>query len=201
MVIPPLIDIALNDESINRYYPVCKNTKTIDAPRSIDFRQCACALEMLTRAVTSTKHSGGGLVQSQQCSLFFFFCRDRLGPVPCCHSELCILQTVGRTPWTGDQPIVRPLRIQHNTNTDGSRTFISRVGFEPTNPGFDRAKAFLVLDQAATLIAVLTIVVTFCNFSNKISGIMDPTLKSKANAKISVAMRSIANGRLIHGTC
>jgi hypothetical protein len=29
-----------------------------------------------------------------------------------------ILYTVGRTPWTGDQPVARPLPTQNNTNTE-----------------------------------------------------------------------------------
>jgi hypothetical protein len=31
--------------------------------------------------------------------------------------ELLVLQTVGRAPWTGDQPVARPLPAQDNTNT------------------------------------------------------------------------------------
>jgi hypothetical protein len=29
-----------------------------------------------------------------------------------------ILYTVGRTSWTGDQPLARPLPTQNNTNTE-----------------------------------------------------------------------------------
>jgi hypothetical protein len=35
-----------------------------------------------------------------------------------------ILYTVGRTPWTGDQPDARPIPIQHNTNTEQTHTYI-----------------------------------------------------------------------------
>jgi hypothetical protein len=55
------------------------------------------------------------------------------------------LYTVGRTPWTGDQPVA--------TQTQNKRTqiFMSRVGFEPTIPVFERAKTVLALDRAATV--------------------------------------------------
>jgi hypothetical protein len=42
-----------------------------------------------------------------------------LGFVTCCNSELLlkllIISTIGRTPWTGDQPDARPLPTQDNT--------------------------------------------------------------------------------------
>jgi hypothetical protein len=48
------------------------------------------------------------------------FCLDGLSSLACGHSELIlklrILQTVGRTPWTGDQPVARPLHTQDSTN-------------------------------------------------------------------------------------
>jgi hypothetical protein len=51
---------------------------------------------------------------------FFFFYLDGSGYLACAHSELfnseIILQTVGRTPWTGDQPVARPLPTQDKTN-------------------------------------------------------------------------------------
>jgi hypothetical protein len=34
------------------------------------------------------------------------------------------LKTVGRTPWTGDQPVASPLPTQDNTNTDYTETDI-----------------------------------------------------------------------------
>jgi hypothetical protein len=43
---------------------------------------------------------------------FFFFYLVGLGSLACSHSELItkieILQTVDRTPWTGDQPVALP---------------------------------------------------------------------------------------------
>jgi hypothetical protein len=53
-----------------------------------------------------------------------------------------ILHAVGRTPWTGDQPVVGPLPTQRTTQTPNKRTQTSMpgMGFEPTIPVFERAK-------------------------------------------------------------
>jgi hypothetical protein len=57
------------------------------------------------------------------------------------------LYTVGRTPWTGDQPVARPLPAhKQNTRTQAS---MHRMGFEPTIPVFNRAKSVHALDHAA----------------------------------------------------
>jgi hypothetical protein len=63
-------------------------------------------------------------------------------------SSFLILYTVGRTLWTGDQPVARPLPT-HRINT---QTSMPRVGFELTTPVFDRAKMVHALDRAATVI-------------------------------------------------
>jgi hypothetical protein len=65
-----------------------------------------------------------------------------------------ILHTVGRTPWTGDQPVSRPLPTQRTTQTQNkhSQTSMPRVGFEPTIPAFEQAKTVHALDGAATVI-------------------------------------------------
>jgi hypothetical protein len=64
-----------------------------------------------------------------------------------------ILYTVGRTPWTGDQPVSRPLPT-HTTQTRNKRTETSmhRVGFEPTIPAFEGAKTVHALGRAAAVI-------------------------------------------------
>jgi hypothetical protein len=54
-----------------------------------------------------------------------------------------IFFTDGRTPWTGDQPVARPLPTHRTT----------QVGFEPTIPSFERAKMVDPLDRAATVIS------------------------------------------------
>jgi hypothetical protein len=51
--------------------------------------------------------------------------------------------TVGRTPWTGDQPVTRPLPTHGTAQIQNKRrrTSITRVGFEPMPPALKRAKA------------------------------------------------------------
>jgi hypothetical protein len=65
-----------------------------------------------------------------------------------------ILYTVGRTPWTSDQPVARPLPRQKTTQTQNKRTQTSMppVGFELTITVFERAKTVHALDRAATLV-------------------------------------------------
>jgi hypothetical protein len=64
-----------------------------------------------------------------------------------------ILYTVGRTPWTEDQPVARLLPTHRTTRTQNKRTqtSMSRLGFEPTTPVFERTKRVYVLDRAATV--------------------------------------------------
>jgi hypothetical protein len=64
------------------------------------------------------------------------------------------LYTVGRTPWTGDQPVARPVLTHRITQTQNkcTQTSMFRVGFKSTIPGFERAKTVHVLDRAATVI-------------------------------------------------
>jgi hypothetical protein len=47
--------------------------------------------------------------------------------------------TDGRTPWTSDQPVARPLP-KHRINAYTHQTSMPWVGFEPTIPVFERAK-------------------------------------------------------------
>jgi hypothetical protein len=67
-----------------------------------------------------------------------------------------ILYTVGRTPWTGDQPVARPLPTHRTTQTQNKRTQLSmrQVGFETTIPVFQHAKTVHASDRAVTLIGV-----------------------------------------------
>jgi hypothetical protein len=64
------------------------------------------------------------------------------------------LYTFGRTSFTGDQPVARRLLTHKTTQIKNKRTRISmsRVGFEPTFPVFERAKTVHALDSAATVI-------------------------------------------------
>jgi hypothetical protein len=53
-----------------------------------------------------------------------------------------ILYTVGRTPWTGDQPVARLLPTHKTTQAENKRTQTSMpwVGFESTIPAFERSR-------------------------------------------------------------
>jgi hypothetical protein len=67
-----------------------------------------------------------------------------------------ILYTVGRTPWTGDEPVARPLPTYRTIKIQIKRTQITmpRVEFEPTIPVFERAKMVHALHSAATVIGI-----------------------------------------------
>jgi hypothetical protein len=69
------------------------------------------------------------------------------------------LYTVGRTPWTGDRSVARPLPTHRTIQTQNKRTHTSmpRVVFEPMIPLLKRAKTVHTLDRAATVIGVLLI--------------------------------------------
>jgi hypothetical protein len=62
--------------------------------------------------------------------------------------------TVGRTPWTGDEPVTRPLPTHRTAQTQNKRTKTSMpwVGFEPTISAFERAKTVYALDRSATVV-------------------------------------------------
>jgi hypothetical protein len=64
-----------------------------------------------------------------------------------------ILYAVGRTPWTGDQPVARPLPTQ--ITTQRTQSSMPRVGFGPKIPAFEREKTVHVLDRAATVIGTI----------------------------------------------
>jgi hypothetical protein len=63
--------------------------------------------------------------------------------------------TDGRTPWTGDQLVARPLpkhrTTQTQTNAHTHQTSMPWVGFEPTIPASKRAKTVHALDRLVTV--------------------------------------------------
>jgi hypothetical protein len=59
-----------------------------------------------------------------------------------------IFCTVCRTPWTGVQPVARPLPA-HTGQIKRPQTSVPWVWFEPTIPAFERAKTVHALDRAA----------------------------------------------------
>jgi hypothetical protein len=76
---------------------------------------------------------------------------------PCRHWPLfqfLNLDTVGRTPGTGDQPVAGPLLAHRTKQSQNTRTQTSMlpVGLEPTIPVFERAKTVHAWSCAATVI-------------------------------------------------
>jgi hypothetical protein len=67
-----------------------------------------------------------------------------------------IFFTVGRTPWTGDQPVARPLPVHRTAQTQNKRTqtSMSQVVFEPMIPVFQRGKTFHALYCTATVVGL-----------------------------------------------
>jgi hypothetical protein len=63
-----------------------------------------------------------------------------------------VFYTVGRTLWTGDHTVARPLPAHRTAETQNKNTQTSmpHAGFEPTIPVFQRAKTVHALDRAAT---------------------------------------------------
>jgi hypothetical protein len=71
-----------------------------------------------------------------------------------------IFYRVGRTPWTGDQLVTRPLPAHRTAQTQNKRTHTSipQEGFKPKIPVFKRAKTVHVFDRAATVIGHIAII-------------------------------------------
>jgi hypothetical protein len=64
-----------------------------------------------------------------------------------------VLYRVGRTPWTGNLPVARPLptHITAPTQNKSTQTSMPRVGFETAIPVFERTKTVHALDSVATV--------------------------------------------------
>jgi hypothetical protein len=58
-----------------------------------------------------------------------------------------LLYTVGRTPWTGDEPVTNRINAH--------KTSMPRMGLESTIPVFGLAKTVHALDRAATVIGLM----------------------------------------------
>jgi hypothetical protein len=81
--------------------------------------------------------------------------------------------TDGRSPCTGNQPVVRPLPIHRAAQTQNklTKTSMPWMGFEPTIPDFEQAKIVHTLDRAATVLG-------------KHSNIADLNLKCRKGARV-----------------
>jgi hypothetical protein len=71
-------------------------------------------------------------------SIYLWLYSHFVGPWPL--FTFLIFYTDGRTPWTGDRSVARPLPAHRTAQTQNKRTQTSmlRVGFEPTIPVFER---------------------------------------------------------------
>jgi hypothetical protein len=80
--------------------------------------------------------------------------------------SLLILHTVGRTAWTRDQPLARPLPTYRTTQTENERTYTSmpQVGFKPTILVFERGKTVHALGRAAAVFGKRQVEVWFYMF-------------------------------------
>jgi hypothetical protein len=64
----------------------------------------------------------------------------------------------GRTPWTGDRPIARPIPTQESTTEKRGHTSEPQAGFEPTITVFERSETIplghiIILGHACVLVA------------------------------------------------
>lgn len=72
---------------------------------------------------------------------------------PAASFSFLILNTVGRTPSMGDQPVTRLLTTQENTQNKYRQTSMPLKGeLQPMIPVFERAKTSHALDRMATVI-------------------------------------------------
>jgi hypothetical protein len=74
----------------------------------------------------------------------------------CRFFSFLILYTFGRTPWTGDEPVTKPLPTHRTAQTQNKRTQTSMpwMGFEPAIPAFERSTSVHALDRTATVIGI-----------------------------------------------
>jgi hypothetical protein len=89
-------------------------------------------------------------------SIYLWLYSPFVGPLPL--FQFLIIHTVGRTPWTGNQPVARPLPTHRTTQIQNKCTQISMlwVGLEATIPASERAKTAHAIDRAATVIGELS---------------------------------------------
>jgi hypothetical protein len=64
--------------------------------------------------------------------------------------------TDGRTPWTRDHPVARPLPTHRRTQRINANAHYALVGLEPTIPAFNGAKTVHALERAVTVIGVMS---------------------------------------------
>jgi hypothetical protein len=120
-----------------------------DATRGSAALHCCCAIAFLE--VSALQQLPHGAITLQ----YYYHGSTVLCWALAALFNFLILNSVGRTHWTGDQPVARSLPIHRTTQTQNKRTIqtsIPSVGFEPTIPAFQRAKTVHSSDSAATVI-------------------------------------------------
>jgi hypothetical protein len=71
--------------------------------------------------------------------------------------ELWVLETVGKTPWTGDQLCRKAATYTGRHKHKRGPTFTSLVGFEPTVPEFESTRTFNALHRTADRLCGLVV--------------------------------------------
>jgi hypothetical protein len=127
---------------------------------------------VLTKACSTSTHSPASLQPTQtgnvnqkylRISLFLFATIWELAPTLEHRADFSVSWsfTDGRTPWTGDQLVARPLPKHRTTQTQKNahthQTYMPWVEFEPTIPASERAKTVHALDRSATVTGTLRI--------------------------------------------
>jgi hypothetical protein len=75
----------------------------------------------------------------------------------------------GRTPWTSDQLIAKPLpkhRTRQTQNKHSHQTSMPCVGFEPTIPASERAKTVHALERSTTVTGLMKALSPSCSWTN-----------------------------------
>jgi hypothetical protein len=130
-------------------------------------------------------------------SLFYLWHYSPCGPWPL--FQFLNLYTVGRAPWTGDQPVARSLPTHRTTQTQNTRkqTSMPRMGFQPTFPVFELAKTVSCLDRRATVIGFRPTYLYVQIFSSTHCSQNTLSLRSSHNIRAQVSQPYKIMGKII----
>jgi hypothetical protein len=94
------------------------------------------------------------------CTILYIFIGPTAPVDPGLFFSFMIIFTDGRTPWTSDQHVARPLPKCRTTQTQNKHihTPTPCVGFEPTIPASERAKTVYGLDRSAIVTGFICII-------------------------------------------
>jgi hypothetical protein len=137
----PLNLVRIIEELLERTVAVPVKKTEING-RGDSFRWPRDTLYVLKLALTSPTSGGRsvGIVCWRTKPWSFLALQPFVEPWPL--FQFLVLYTVGRTPWTVNHPVARPLPTHITTKTQNKRTqtLVPWVEFEPTIPTFERAK-------------------------------------------------------------